>query len=70
MREVEARGRGIPVNPDVHDFSPISSEVVPLLLDGLDRLRPELGAFADELISLLSDNAPDAGNSEPGVQEA
>lgn len=69
MREIGAQGQAIPVNQPVHDSPPALSEAVPRLLDGLDRLRPELGVLADELISLLSDNAPDASNSESGAQE-
>lgn len=47
-----------------------SSEVLPCLLDGLDRMRPELGPLADELIKLLRDTASAADSTQQGVLEA
>lgn len=40
------------------------------LLNGLDRLRPELGALADELICLLQGGSPADAEVEQELPEA
>ncbi|MBI5937199.1 MAG: hypothetical protein HY850_05060 [Betaproteobacteria bacterium] len=69
MRTVGASGHGLPINNENGFLQQSATGLLPLLLDGLNRLRPELGPLADELIGLLSGDAMPADNSMPGTQD-
>ncbi len=69
MRTVGAQGQAMPVNNESGFLQQSAVEALPLLLDGLDRLRPELGSLADELINLLRSDAMPVGNTVQGTQE-
>ena len=69
MRTVGAQGHAMPVNNERGFLQQSAVGALPLLLDGLDRLRPELGSLADELISLLRSDAMPVGNTVQGTQE-
>lgn len=69
MRTVGASGHGLPMNNESGFPQQPATGPLPLLLDGLIRLRPELGSLADELIGLLSGEAMPADNSMPGARD-
>lgn len=69
MRTVGASGHGPSMSMESDFLQQSATGPLPLLLDGLNRLRPELGPLADELIGLLSGDAIPADNLMPGTQD-
>lgn len=68
MRMVGAQGRGSPVKAENAISLAQEGETLTRLLGGLDRMRPELGPLADELIYLLGGDGALAADMQAGAQ--